>query len=224
MGEGLPDPILWLAAAEVDLLSGLRVPKRRNDWLLGRWTAKQAVSAWLGRDPSLSTLADISILPAEDRAPEAYSQGRRLPVAISLSHRHGRGLSSIVSAGSAVGCDLELIEPRTAAFVRDCFTDQERDWLKAQPDRRHDLLVNLIWSAKESGLKLLRTGLSADTRSIEADPRADGKGPWRRLQIRPRGDVDPIRGWWREEAGFVMTFVASPSPGIPRRLTQPESG
>ena len=32
----------WLSAAERHVQSGLRIEKRRADWRLGRWTAKQA--------------------------------------------------------------------------------------------------------------------------------------------------------------------------------------
>ena len=55
----------------------------------------------------------------------------------------------------------------------------------------HDAAANLIWSAKESALKVLRTGLRADTRTVEVvlespagitagAQRADG---WQRLAV-----------------------------------------
>ena len=69
----------------------------------------------------------------------------------------------------SVGCDLELVEPRSALFVRDYFTAAERERVAAAPAREHDELANLIWCAKESALKVLRTGLRRDTRSVEVE-------------------------------------------------------
>ena len=54
-------------------LAGLRVPKRREDWRLGRWTAKAALG---GRRRDLA---------AADGAPEPWRDGERLPVSLSLS-------------------------------------------------------------------------------------------------------------------------------------------
>ena len=49
----------------------------------------------------------------------------------------------------AVGCDLELVEPRTPGFVRDFFTAAEQGWIasRAAGDER-DMSANLVWSAK----------------------------------------------------------------------------
>ena len=41
--EDLPAEDDWLNASEMARLSGMRFPKRRVDWRLGRWTAKRAL-------------------------------------------------------------------------------------------------------------------------------------------------------------------------------------
>ena len=77
----------------------------------------------------------------------------------------------------AVGCDLELVEPRTPGFVADFLTAAEQQSVASRPDP--DAAANLIWSAKESALKVLQTGLRRDTRSVEVavdEPRDDGLG------------------------------------------------
>jgi len=70
--------------------------------------------------------------------------------------------------GRAIGCDLEIVEPRSDAFVEDFLTAAERSLVAGAPDEdaRH-LLANLVWCGKESALKVLRTGLRRDTRSVE---------------------------------------------------------
>ena len=60
----------WLTAKERAQLARLKVPKRRDDWRLGRWTAKQALhGAWrlvgMTSDPGA-----LQILAAPDGAPE----------------------------------------------------------------------------------------------------------------------------------------------------------
>ena len=51
----LPPHREWLSPAENERLAGLEVSKRRQEWLLGRWTAKQVLAAYrpesLGRRP-----------------------------------------------------------------------------------------------------------------------------------------------------------------------------
>ncbi len=62
---------------------------------------------------------------------------------------------------------------------------------------RSSLAANLIWPAKESALKVLRTGLRADTRTVEvvlAEPSgiSTGAGQWQRLSVdrEPAGSPD----------------------------------
>ena len=45
----LPATPVWLAPRERERASEMRFAKRRNDYLLGRWTAKHAIARVLGR-------------------------------------------------------------------------------------------------------------------------------------------------------------------------------
>jgi len=70
-----------------------------------------------------------------------------------------------------------------------------------------DLAATLIWSAKESALKALRTGLRADTRSVVVE-----------VDV-PRGELSvtsadaEMRGWWWVDGGFVHTLVKQARAG-----------
>ena len=57
----------WLSAAEIDQMTGLRFPKRRREWRLGRWTAKHAVAACLGWSGTLAKLRFAQHRPAHLR-------------------------------------------------------------------------------------------------------------------------------------------------------------
>ena len=64
----------------------------------------------------------------------------------------------------ALGCDLEVIEPRSEEFVADYFTTEEQKMVSQAPIADRSKLLALLWSAKESALKALREGLRFDTR------------------------------------------------------------
>jgi len=209
----LPPGDEWLSGCERARLDGLRIPKRRADWRLGRWTAKCAVSGYLNlpRDPQL--LAAIELRPANSGAPVVFLRGWRAPVALSLSHSRGAGLCAIAPPGAEVGCDLETIEPRSPAFLADYFTDQEQDLVGRTAGADRDRIVTLLWSAKESTLKALRCGLREDTRAVTiapADFRQNGGEQWHRLCA---GHISgrTFYGWWRDSRDLIRTIIMDPA-------------
>jgi len=184
----------------------MRFTKRRREFPVSRWAAKQAMSelpelAGRAVDPAL-----LEVRHHPSGAPEAWFDGRPLPVGISLSDRAGWAVCLLGLGPGAVGCDLELVEPRSAAFVRDFFTARERRFIGDS-----DLRANLVWSAKESALKVLRTGLRRDARTVEVTVRKGTSG-WSALAVR----VDAARtlpGWWARYGGFLLTVAtAVPTP------------
>jgi 4'-phosphopantetheinyl transferase len=211
----------WLGASELAHLHGLRFPKRRADWLLGRWTAKRAVARCLNLPSNLSALADLEICAASDGAPEAFLAGKAAPVTISLSHRAGLAVCAVAAAATLLGCDLELVEPRIATFAADYFAPEEQDLVaQAQPSERPRLLT-LIWSAKESALKALRAGLRLDTRSVIVAP-GDGSGPWHPLHVRHDSGRE-FGGWWQTSGVMVRTLVAQPRANPPTFLSDTQA-
>ena len=224
----------WLSVVEQAHLNALRVPKRRADWRLGRWTAKRALAAHLRAPGDLSSLANFEIRPAPSGAPEVYSLGRRASVTISLSHRNGTALCAIGASGAQLGCDLELIEPRSEAFVADYFTKEEQALISQLHSTDMPLFLTLLWSAKESTLKALHEGLRLDTRSVivslpdaarasEASGLSlpsEGDTDWYPLEVRcTNGQV--FHGWWQRAVAFVRTLVGAPFPTTPTVLTLP---
>jgi 4'-phosphopantetheinyl transferase len=189
----------WLSPGEAARLAALRFPKRRADWRLGRWTAKLAVAPMLEQPRAL---ADIEIRAAPSGAPEVFCDGRPVPVSISISHRAGIACCAVAQPAVALGCDLELIEPRSDAFAADYFTDTERALIAqaAQPSRSE--LITLLWSSKESALKALRVGLRADTRSVTVKY----IGATDLLVTHAGGE---FRGWWQSDGTLVRTLAAA---------------
>jgi 4'-phosphopantetheinyl transferase len=203
----------WLSAAEQHVLAGLRVEKRRSDWRLGRWAVKQAVAKV--HDVAAGR---VEVLAAPDGAPEAWLEGARMPLSLSLSHRGGRALAVVVPGPAAVGCDLELIEPRSGAFVREWLAPVEQELLSSYEGLDHARLANLFWTAKEAAAKVRREGLRLDVRGarVELTPGGrTGAAGWQPLRV-VWADAPPTDGWWRDEPGWVMAIAGAPEP--PRRL------
>ena len=182
-------------------MADFRVAKRRSDWRLGRWTAKLAVAAHLGA----SNLADIEIRAAPSGAPEAFYHGGLADVSISISHRGGVAACVTSPPGVALGCDLEIVEPRIDAFTTDYFTEEEQAGVARSSDRFRTLA--LLWSAKESALKALRTGLTVDTRSVKVKLEGLSSQRWQPMTIECAGGPG-LFGRWDSEREWVRTVAA----------------
>lgn len=210
----------WLCPAELQRLAQLRVPKRRADWRLGRWTAKLAVASWLNLSRDHACLGSIGVIPAETGAPRILLQDKPAGLAISLSHCAGVAICAITQPKVLVGCDLEKIEPRSPSFLQDYFTLEEQR-LVSECDHPEEQagVVTLIWSAKEAALKATETGLRSTTQSMSV--RFDGNEPrdgaWRSLTVRSQSGGDFL-GWWRRVEYLVQCFVTAPACTFPQEL------
>lgn len=214
---GMPADLSWLTAGEAAYAAGLRYTKRYTEYLLRRWVAKHAVAAATGRPADPATFAGIEVRNASSGAPRVYLDGAPLGVDVSISDRAGWAVCLVGSGAEGVGCDLELVEPRSAGFVTDVLTPAERRYVADQPDETaRYAATNLMWSAKESALKVLRTGLRRDTRTVEVrpGPATRGRDGWAPLSVHAaEGTVMP--GWWRRDGCFLLTVagtVAFPPP------------
>ena len=207
----------WLSTAERLLCGSMKLAKRRNDWSLGRWTAKHAVANYLGLALAPEALASIEIRPAASGAPEVFLNDQPAEVSISLSHSDGTAACAVAPAGAVTGCDLERIEPRSEAFIADYFTAEEQAMIAQAAPAERDRLVTVLWSAKESALKALRTGLRLDTRRVSvwlASP-SQGSESWSALTVRYADQL--FQGWWRSSGGLARTMVSVPAAGPPIR-------
>jgi 4'-phosphopantetheinyl transferase len=219
-GLGADHPPGFLSAPERQALAELSFLKRRREWLLGRWTAKCLLQRC---QPAYRACAlhAISVGNDDDGAPYLSVEGTgRLAMSLSISHRDDRAFCALSpTLPPSVGVDLERIEPRDPAFVRDFFTAGEDARIWACPPVRRDTLVTVVWSAKESVLKALRHGLRVDTRSVEIlhvtgleNVRAAAQPPlkeaWYNVQIRcALPGTAPIHAWWRPWGGYVLTMA-----------------
>ena len=200
----------FLMEEELRRLAGFRFEKRRQEWLLGRWTAKQL----LRRSHSQADGAVVIRNEAGGKPTFVGKDGMALPGCLSISHRAGRAFCALSDEpGVLLGADLELWEARDAIFIEDYLAESERATALACVAERRDLLVTLMWSAKESVFKALGTGLRMDTRSVAVGgldwlSKGDSvpKG-WLPLTFVSQVVPQQIQGWWRLEENLILTVA-----------------
>jgi phosphopantetheinyl transferase len=212
-GQAWPD---LLSPREEKLLAGLGHVLRRRKWLMGRAAAKRLVRDMLGDGQVREK--EISVLNQPSGEPFVLIEGKGgWDYPISISHRSEVGMAAAPSERTArIGADLETIEPRDAALVRQFYTDGEAQIVEAAGNDR-DEIVSRIWSAKEAVLKLLGLGLRIDTRGVLVNlvgqPFSECPEGWQPVDVRviaelPRQHMlDNLRVMWRREAGFVLTVA-----------------
>ncbi|MGE5222610.1 MAG: 4'-phosphopantetheinyl transferase family protein [Omnitrophica WOR_2 bacterium] len=235
----LPVPQGLLHRSEQEQWQSLCHPKRRREWLLGRWAAKRLLQATfkesLGLAPPLNCLVirnDSYGVP--DAMLDLGGVCWELPVAISISHSGEYAVSaSAWDSSGKIGVDLERIEPRAQGFIHAYFRDLEIHQVLEVPPGERDLAITTIWSAKESALKAAGLGLSVDTRSVTCriDTPCKGLQSWTPFAIDwnmsdrfERGDGSQenqicvqaerfprLRGYWRVFESYVIT-LAVPAP------------
>lgn len=204
-----------LSPAERERLAGLRTPKRRQDWLRGRYAAKRLVQGYLAQTYGAEIALDaIAIVSAPDGAPEVIvhpamrsrPEGTSASLSISISHSADRAFCAL-REGGPIGADIERVERRGPAFAADYCTPEELAWLAAAPAADYDMLLTAIWSAKEAALKALHLGLTVDTRDLTCLPARAPATDWQPVTIRTALSAAPLQGWWRAEGGFVFTLA-----------------
>ena len=215
LAQGQTGPDL-LSPREEKLLAGLGHVPRRRKWLMGRAAAKRLVGDMLGE----GRVPDdrISVLNQPSGEPFVLIEGKGgWGRAISISHRSEVGMAAAPLDESArIGADVETVEPRDPALVRQFYTDGEAQVVEAAGNDR-DEIVSRIWSAKEAVLKLLGLGLRIDTRGVMVnlvgEPFPECPDDWQPVDVKvvaelPRQSMlDSLRVMWRREAGFVLTVA-----------------
>jgi 4'-phosphopantetheinyl transferase len=225
----MPDPIYWmlvdsqqavleaagfLSPSELQKYSAFKFPKRRNEWLLGRWAAKTLVHSLPAYQQY--SMDQIEILNAPQGAPYIQLPDRAASAEyLSISHSGNFALCALATGlDLQVGIDMEKVDERTETFILDYFTLTERQLVDKYPAESRAMAVTLIWSAKESMLKALGVGLHWDTRMVEVhglDGRlSSGKDrdQWQKIQIGEQPANDRVwAAWWQRRDPFVLTLA-----------------
>ncbi len=215
LARGVAPPEL-LHPAEQQRLAMLRLTKRRREWLLGRWTAKQLLQTCLEHElQQRLPLNAITIYNDAHGAPVAMAEcGCRIAEwGISISHSHDSAFCAAMPQNTiGLGADIEHIELREWRFVEDYFTPDEIGRVRCTPPEKRETLITAIWSAKEAALKALHLGLTIDTRRVQCaiDPQRYPEHEWVEFDIAcTRSYTETLRGWWRAWGDYVLTVATT---------------
>lgn len=201
----------WLTASERAVAAAMAYPRRRSGYLGRRWAGKTLVRDVLG----VEDLRRIGIGNDDSGRPFLSLDGERLDVSVSLSDSGPVSVAALGPAPSVVGIDVEILQRRSPGLVRDFFTADEAAAVNRATDE--PLAANLIWSAKESALKVRGSGLREDTRNVEVQrPDLTGAtvGGWRSLLVEC-ADGQRLSGWWLRGGEWVLTFLSEPASSQP---------
>ena len=213
--SGIYSPVNFLGEAEILKLRNYRFPKRRYEWLSGRWALKNLVRLSFKEFADLH-LKEIEVANEPAGAPYILIKGERIPgLQVSLSHRGGLTAAAALNAQETrLGIDLELPEPRPRCFVEDYFTDNEITFFQMASEPYRATLVNLFWSIREAFLKGEGIGLRLDTRCLEVRLAAaylssknisDHK--WESYELLDlRQDTKLYSGFWQADQEKILTI------------------
>jgi 4'-phosphopantetheinyl transferase len=150
--EQLPPSEQFLSEREQAFLQTLKFPKRRSEWLGGRFALKALVSV-----AQQVELYQAELLPqANSGKPDLYICGQKSALAFSITHSHGFAAAAIAPRHKFIGIDLEKIAPRINAWKENFFHPNELTGAG-------DAFLTALWTQKEAAVKLLGTGLTVNS-------------------------------------------------------------
>lgn len=145
-------------------------PKRREQWLLGRIAAKDAVRSWIAKQSDASEMLHPAAFVIENNAAgQPVVQLRSTsatPPAVSISHCEDRAIAIV--HGEAAGVDLERIIAPDNELLETITTERERKLLMRFAEAERPAWATRLWCAKETAGKLEGTGVDGSPRGFEA--------------------------------------------------------
>jgi 4'-phosphopantetheinyl transferase len=213
----------WLSQPEFARLALLKTEKRKHDWQLGRWTAKQLLQQVI--QEQTEQIVPLNALEIGNSPQGDPTINCQLPIvdsqfSLSISHSHDHAFCAVVPVPEwPLGADIEFIEPRADVFVHDYFTDGEQQAAANCLPEMWDVMITAIWSAKEAVLKAMHLGLTVDTRRIQClfTPVAERPLTWTPYSIQIDVPTIPnppsLLGWWRTLDTFVLTLAVKQGVG-----------
>lgn len=191
------DTACGMSAAECRTCSSLP-PHLRADWRASRQAAKQAAAAALGLPESVLE-AGPPVAGAGARLRLLGSDGDVVPapVALSISHRDGRGAAVVDAPGRGVGIDLERDDAVPEGSERFFVTAAERE-------EAGSLTPSALWALKEAAWKAV--GCGDDTPFTAVRLRFDGDGRLGAIEVADRS-FPALGGVFAPWPGYVVAVV-----------------
>lgn len=161
--------IQFLHPTELIYFSGLEFERRIKSYLIGRYAAKGAVSDFIGAVHFNNILIDRGIFYQP-----IVVYPHKTNIQVGITHCDNIGVAIAYSEFISMGIDIEKVSMDRRSGLELLLNKKEVERLD-ETDLPHDTKLTLLWTAKESLSKCLKTGLIAmqileiDTYEIKID-------------------------------------------------------
>lgn len=183
-----------LAARELALLGPRATAKRRDDFLRGRWIAKQLLVSGSARSAD-----QVLVLPDADGVPQAFDEsGAPLGVCLSISHTSGLALAVRSPSPLRVGGDIEQRITNPRLIAEHYFTEAEQSLCGQSAEAEYSSRATAIWALKEAMLKAIGQGLRFPTRAVQVQQVPALSGQWQRALVCDDRGFGPWTAWIRQ--------------------------
>ena len=120
----------------------------------------------------------------------------------------------VALSGVELGCDLEMIEPRSDAFVADYFTAEEQALVARASAADRSRAPGAALERERERAQSVARGPSTRHAERDREPRRCGirSHGWSPLRVR-HADGRIFCGWWQHADGIVRTVVAASAAG-----------
>ncbi|MBI1746454.1 MAG: 4'-phosphopantetheinyl transferase superfamily protein [Acidobacteria bacterium] len=199
----------WLSKKEREICGNLSAPKRRQDWLAGRYAAKWAVlDALAAREIDWDRVEILAAQGGPDHGrPLARIDGQWAPVDVSISHSNPIAVACAVSHPRLrIGIDVEQIYEREASFEAVALTAEERRRMASLGAHLRSREATKQWALKEAWLKATGQGLRAPLTTLDIFRRLENPTSF---AMAAGGRAATLAGWgWTMQNDMVYAWVA----------------
>ncbi|ASK28892.1 4'-phosphopantetheinyl transferase [Chryseobacterium sp. T16E-39] len=153
----------FLHEKELNFFDTLKLNKVQHSYLLGRYAAKMALSAFMND----VIITDARIESGIFQQPVLYL-AEAGNVQLSISHTTEMGIAVVFPEGHPMGVDVEAINAEQIDTIKGIITSSEKHKLHLI-DTDASKSLTILWTIKEALSKVLKTGLMTPFHLYEID-------------------------------------------------------
>jgi 4'-phosphopantetheinyl transferase len=149
---------------EITYLNSLKFDRRKSSYLLGRISAKSALSKIIPTKAAMNSFKvgfGVFQFPVIEHLPCSGFQ-------VSITHCDTIGISMACPEAHPIGVDIEKINPEKVDSMVNMFTQEEITLTNSCLNDKASAYT-LLWTVKESLSKILKTGMMIDFKYLELD-------------------------------------------------------
>ncbi|WP_052046107.1 4'-phosphopantetheinyl transferase family protein [Candidatus Paracaedibacter symbiosus] len=153
----------FLHPKEQDYLATLLYPKRQYSYLLGRYCAKQAISAYKNLNNSTQVLIETGVFHQPIVSYLSHDN-----IQVSISHTDILGAALAFPEAHPMGIDVEAICPSKVATIKTQLSPNEQQLAFLFSDNKA-VQLTFLWTVKEALSKVLKCGLMVPFELLEVE-------------------------------------------------------